>query len=93
MAFLRVLLDDKNYKDYLIPAGRTTIGRRSDNDIVINNVGVSNNHARLNFEQNYYLTDLRSSNGTYLNGNKILHAKLTDGDEINFSGVQAIFYK
>ncbi|MDX2505959.1 MAG: FHA domain-containing protein [Gammaproteobacteria bacterium] len=81
------------HKDYDITKRTTTIGRRSDNDITIDSPDVSNRHARLNFEQNYYLTDQRSSNGTYINGKKILHAKLSDGDEIHFAGIYATFYE
>ncbi len=72
--------------------GTTTIGRRPDNNIIIDDASVSNRHARLTLENNYFLTDLRSSNGTFINGKKILHAKLSDGDEINFAGIHATFF-
>lgn len=91
MAFLRVQIDSNVHKDYELAKRTTSIGRRPDSDIMIDNTGVSNRHARLNFEQNYYLTDQRSSNGTFINGKKILHAKLSNGDEIHFAGIQAIF--
>ena len=92
MAFLRVQLENNIYTDFNLEVGRTSIGRHADNDVVLNNSSVSNHHSRLNFEQNYFLTDLRSSNGTFINGKKILHAKLADGDVINFAGVHATFY-
>lgn len=92
MAFLRVQVEDNLHTDYDIESGQTSIGRRSDNDIIINNNSVSNNHARINFEDSYFLTDLRSSNGTFINGKKIFHVKLIDGDIINFAGVNATFY-
>ena len=93
MAFLRLQLESNIHKDYSLTKRTTTIGRRADNDIMIDSPAVSNRHARVNIEQNVYLTDLRSSNGTYLNGKKILHTKLSDGDEINFAGVNATFYE
>lgn len=93
MGLLRVQIDKNVHKDYSIKKGTTAIGRRSDNDIVLDHPAVSNQHARLNFEDNYFLTDLRSSNGTFINGKKILHAKLSDGDVINFAGIHATFYK
>ena len=92
MAFLRVQLENNIYTDFNLEAGRTSIGRHPDNDIVLHNSSVSNQHSRINFEQKYFLTDLRSSNGTFINGKKILHAKLVDGDVINFAGVHATFY-
>lgn len=93
LAFLRIQVTDNLHKDYDLKQGRSSIGRSQDNDIVIENPAVSNNHARFNFDQNnFFLTDLRSSNGTFLNGKKILHVKLTDGDMINFASVPAAFY-
>lgn len=93
MAFLRIQIEDNLHKDYELKQGRTSIGRGPDSDIVIENNSVSNNHARLNFDQHYFLTDLRSSNGTFLNGKKILHAKLANGDMINFAGIPATFFE
>ncbi len=93
MAFLRLEDSENTHTDFDLVSGRTSIGRRSDNDIIIHDASVSNHHARLNFEENYFLTDLRSSNGTYINGKKIFHVKLMDGDVINFAGVHATFYE
>ena len=92
MAILRVQIEDNIHNDFELKPGRTSIGRHSDNDVVIKDASVSNHHARLNFEENYFLTDLRSSNGTFINGKKIFHVKLTDGDVINFAGIHATFY-
>ena len=92
MGLLRIQISTNVHKDYTLKKGATTIGRRSDNDIVLDDPSVSNQHARLNFENKYFLTDLRSSNGTFINGKKILHAKLADGDVINFAGIHATFY-
>jgi len=92
VAFLRVQIEDNLHSDFDLKASRTAIGRHSDNDIVIKDSSVSNHHARLNFEQEYFLTDLRSSNGTFINGKKIFHVKLADGDIINFAGIHATFY-
>lgn len=92
MGLIRIQINTNEFKDYTLQKGTTTIGRRSDNDIVLNDPSVSNQHARLNHEDNYFLTDLRSSNGTFINGKKILHSKLSDGDVINFAGIHATFY-
>jgi pSer/pThr/pTyr-binding forkhead associated (FHA) protein len=49
-----------------------TIGRDSNNDIVVAYPFISRNHARITFDgQNYHVTDLDSANGTYLG-----HARL-----------------
>ncbi len=92
MGLLRIQISSHEYKDYKLDKGTTTIGRQENNDIVINDLAVSKQHARINREENYFLTDLRSSNGTFVNGKKILHSKLSEGDIIHFAGVQATFY-
>ncbi len=49
-----------------------SIGRASSNDIIINNMGVSNLHAIITIKNNlFFIEDLNSSNGTFLNSEKI----------------------
>ncbi len=51
-----------------------TIGKAYQNSIVLDQNDISRNHARIYFDdlaQRYFLEDLRSSNGTYLDGEKI----------------------
>ena len=60
-----------------------TIGRTGENDVVINNLGVSRQHARIIQDNDEYtLEDLGSRNGTILNNEEIKHSKLKDKDEI-----------
>jgi adenylate cyclase len=60
-----------------------TIGRISNNDIVIISGIVSRNHARIIKEnERYYIEDLNSANGVFLNGIRIGKAPLKYGDEI-----------
>ena len=49
------------------------IGRLDDNEIVVSDSSVSRNHAELTIENDnvYYITDLNSTNGTFVNGNRI----------------------
>jgi len=92
VGLLRIQISSHEYNDYKLENGTTTIGRQENNNIIINDLAVSKQHARINWEENYFLTDLRSSNGTFVNGKKILHSKLSEGDIIHFAGVQATFY-
>ncbi|HVT74405.1 MAG TPA: FHA domain-containing protein [Lacunisphaera sp.] len=64
--------------------GRSTIGRQPDNDLVFATAALSRHHAMLTpGEAGFMLTDLRSSNGTYVNRELIDHPRpLLDGDEI-----------
>jgi pSer/pThr/pTyr-binding forkhead associated (FHA) protein len=58
-----------------------TIGRNMKNDIQIDNLAVSNFHAKVERSgDNYVIEDLNSTNGTYLNEKKISKSELQDGD-------------
>jgi pSer/pThr/pTyr-binding forkhead associated (FHA) protein len=60
-----------------------TIGRKPDNDIVIDNQAVSGHHAQIKTEGTANVVeDLSSLNGTYLNSQKISKAELFNGDVI-----------
>ena len=60
-----------------------TIGRSADSDIVLDNAGVSSHHARIQKEASgYVIADNDSSNGVFVNGNKIDQHKLEYRDEI-----------
>jgi pSer/pThr/pTyr-binding forkhead associated (FHA) protein len=60
-----------------------TIGRGSDSDIQINNLGVSKKHATI-IRQNggYFIEDLKSTNGTLLNNEPITKAALSGKDVV-----------
>lgn len=62
----------------------TVLGRRAGNDIVIAFPAISSQHARITVEGKFYfLEDLNSSNGTYLNGQRISElTQMQAGDEI-----------
>jgi pSer/pThr/pTyr-binding forkhead associated (FHA) protein len=61
-----------------------SIGRARDNDIIVENLSVSRNHARIRFQdQKYVLTDLNSANGSFVNGVKVSKTELTDEDIIS----------
>ena len=70
-----------------------TLGRSGENSIVVEDDSVSLNHARIkNVRKAYYLFDLVSENGTYLNGKKLLRPRpLYDWDEIRIGRVRFIF--
>ncbi|NNL19740.1 MAG: FHA domain-containing protein [Ignavibacteriaceae bacterium] len=67
---------------------KINIGRSSDNDLVINNIKVSRKHARLEkVEDEWFVEDLKSSNGTFVNSKKIERAKVTASDVITIGGI------
>jgi hypothetical protein len=62
---------------------RTTLGRRPYNDIVIDNLAVSGEHAVLLMNGNeVYLEDLNSTNGTYVNGKAVKKQLLQNADTV-----------
>jgi len=71
-------------KDYPFPAGSVTIGRRKESSIVFTNPEVSSTHARIDkIGTHYILTDLQSTNGTFVNNLKVLSHRLSHGDRIS----------
>ena len=68
------------------------IGRGLDNDIVIRSVNVSRHHAAVNFDgRNVNITDLKSANGTILNGSILTtSALINDGDVANIGPTKII---
>ncbi|WP_315111144.1 FHA domain-containing protein [Clostridium intestinale] len=66
-----------------------TIGRKDDNSIILSDTFVSGNHAKLYVRNNeFYLEDLDSTNGTYINNQKLQgRMKLKMNDEIKIGTV------
>lgn len=64
-----------------------TIGRRADNQIAIDEDNISRRHVSIERrEGNYFIQDLGSSNGTYLNERRTNVAQLSDGDRLRMGG-------
>ena len=83
MGKLVVSLDGVVIKDVQITKDKTTLGRRPYNDIVIDNLAVSGEHAVLQMVGNdVFIEDLNSTNGTYINGKAIKKQLLTHNDTV-----------
>jgi pSer/pThr/pTyr-binding forkhead associated (FHA) protein len=69
------------------------VGRGPHNDIVIVEESVSDSHAKLQRREGvWYVTDLGSTNGTYIGGRRIAsEEKLTSDADIRFGGVPLVF--
>jgi len=78
-----VSIDGVVIKEVQLTKERTTLGRRPYNDIVIDNLAVSGEHAIMQMNGNeVFLEDLSSTNGTYLNGKAVKKQQLHNGDTI-----------
>ncbi|MBS9534076.1 ATP-binding cassette domain-containing protein [Mycobacterium sp. M1] len=74
------------------PSGALTIGRATDNDIVISDVLASRQHAMLiQTPLGTEIRDSRSINGTFVNGVRIGSAILTEGDIVTIGNVDLSF--
>ena len=70
----------------------TFIGRRSDNDIVIDNLRVSRVHAQIQqVGCNFRIIDLDSASGTFVNGHSIIQQFLSNADLIEIADIPLIF--
>jgi S-DNA-T family DNA segregation ATPase FtsK/SpoIIIE len=85
--------DDRQIYKKLIAISDTeiTIGRAENNDIVFLSRIVSSNHAKLVYHGGTWtITDTQSTNGTYVNGQKVTNRKLKPGDTIFIMGFKVI---
>lgn len=83
MGYLNVYFNDELRSKHELNSLITRIGRNQDNDVVIDNVGVSGNHAEIiKNDDKYTIYDLNSTNGVYVNGEKVSDKELKFGDEI-----------
>jgi len=83
MAKLILSLDGSVLNEILLAKERTTIGRRPHNDIQIDNLAVSGEHAAIvSIANDCILEDLGSTNGTLVNGAPVKKHILRDNDVI-----------
>lgn len=90
MAYLALVVEDVVINKWEIIDDVVIIGRAKDCDILIDDQSVSSKHARLVTEPDpffsdssvIYIEDLKSTNGTQLNGLDVVKEKLNDGDTL-----------
>ena len=81
MLKIELKFKDKILKHFETDKSEITIGRGTNNDIQIDNLGVSKTHAKINKNPDAYtIVDLNSTNGTILNDKQIKKAKLAPQD-------------
>lgn len=84
-AYCEVIRDGKVIGIYPI-VGEVTIGRDPENNIQLLEEGISRGHAVIReLKGRYILEDLKSTNGTVVNGERIEHKELKEGDTISIN--------
>ena len=79
---------------HVIPLESTplTIGRGLNNDIILEDTRVSRHHAQLRYRaRRFWIADLGSTNGTYVNDDQVAERSLRDGDTISLGGLELTF--
>ena len=93
MAEIVVKYEDKLIERIVTEKKRITIGRTTDNDIVLENRGVSRKHAMIEFNENAaVIIDNESLNGTFVNNRKINEEVLRDSDIITIGKYSLLYH-
>ena len=68
-----------------------SIGRSDKNELVIQDGTVSGKHCKIEYKGNQYMvTDMNSTNGTIVNGNKVSTSEVKQGDKIQLGKIQIL---
>jgi pSer/pThr/pTyr-binding forkhead associated (FHA) protein len=89
---LRAIAGPDSGKTYELRGTSGALGRASNNPVAIADAGLSRRHARISYRKGaYWLTDLESTNGTYVNGERLTSPRLLfSGDEIEFGKTRLV---
>jgi hypothetical protein len=79
---------DQKGEDFRLHDGKNSVGSGADSQIALKDSTVSSQHASVRYEDGkFFVTDLDSSNGTFLNDRKIVREELKDNDMIRFGEI------
>jgi hypothetical protein len=79
-------------ENFVLDQPLVNIGRRSNNDLVINDPRISRSHAQLRaIRGKYVIFDLDSKGGTYINGQRVPQRTLHSKDVISLAGVPLVY--
>ncbi len=95
MPKIQITLPDGREDTHDLLEETVTVGRQSENTIIIEDVSVSGRHAKFTRTgpDDYRLEDMGSTNGTRLNGESLKEARtLEDGDQIRIGKVEAMYH-
>ncbi|MGI6105589.1 MAG: FhaA domain-containing protein [Raoultibacter sp.] len=87
------LMDIDNNRTYDLATNRLLLGRDTGSDIVVDDINASRSHAELRFEPQgvWVISDLGSTNGTFVNGTEVSAQALYDGDYLTIGTTNYLF--
>jgi len=93
VAYLKLLGPEKDEEQvYEISTDETVVGRSSDTDLRLNDLYVSRQHARIVRKNGrYQIVDLKSTHGTFINGQRVEEQALQDGDQVRLGRKELLF--
>ncbi len=78
----KIAADGKSYYENAIGL-RILVGRGRENDLIISDLDVSRKHAMIVFDGKvWWIIDINSKNGVYINGKKVVSSQVLTGDKI-----------
>jgi pSer/pThr/pTyr-binding forkhead associated (FHA) protein len=79
---------------FLIDAEATSVGRSTQGDVFLDDITVSRKHAVIERrpDRSWFVRDVGSLNGTYVNGEQVDETKLANGDEVQIGKFKLTFF-
>jgi len=92
LAYFVLFTGDRPGRIYALKRSIVLIGRADESDIPIADASVSSHHARiLSRSQGFEITDLDSTNGTFVGGRRVAKSSLRNGDRVTIGSVELLF--
>jgi Inner membrane component of T3SS, cytoplasmic domain len=92
LGWLVAMSGDQKGEDFRLREGKNVLGSGADAQVIIRDDTVSTQHASLRYEDSkFFLTDLDSSNGTYVNEKRIAREELKDNDMVRVGEITLKF--
>lgn len=79
---------------FMLEGEVTTVGRNPDSDVFLDDVTVSRRHAEVRRRDGgFFVHDVGSLNGTYVNGERVDLTRLASGDEVQIGRFKLVFFQ
>lgn len=93
MPKLVVISEEMNGRTFELTEEKETVGRVPGNTIMLEDNAISSSHAELSLKgDEYAVRDLNSTNGTRVNGQRVVEMRLTHGDTVSFAHLQLQYH-